>query len=241
MLEYLCSPDAVFLTLTYRDEDLPDEARLCKRDLQRFIKAIRNHYRGRKRQIRYYACGEYGERTRRPHYHAILFGVYQHEIQEVSELWPYGGVFAGTFTENSAQYVAGYVCKKITKKDDPKCAREFALMSLKPGIGYPALNRIQELMKIPAFLKLIRLQDDVPSALMHGRRLMPFGRYLRNKLRELLETGGDLDAFYSDVRQRYVDALSLGKTLLEKQESDTGARLAQIERRYKIFNKRNSI
>lgn len=241
MLEYLCNPDAVFLTLTYRDEDLPDDARLCKRDLQRFIKAVRNRYRGRKRQIRYYACGEYGERTYRPHYHAILFGVYQHEVQEVSELWSYGGVFAGTFSKDSAQYVAGYVCKKLTKKEDPKCAKEFAIMSLKPGIGYPALDKIQELMKVPAFRHMIRIQDDVPSALMHGRSLMPFGRYLRNKLRELLDTGGDLDAFYADVRQKYEDAISFGKTLLEKNESDNGSRIAQLERRYKIFNKRNAI
>lgn len=241
MLEHLCSPDAVFLTLTYREEDLPDENRLCKRDLQRFIKAIRNKFRGRKRPIRYYACGEYGERTHRPHYHAIVFGVYQHEIPEISQLWLYGGVCAGTCTPESIQYVAGYVCKKLSKKDDPKCAKEFAIMSLKPGIGYPALDKVVELMKVPAFRKLIRINDDVPSSLLHGKRMMPFGRYLRNKLRELLDTGGDLDAFYSDVRQRYIAALSLGQNLLEKHESDSVNRVAQIERRYKIFNNRNVV
>ena len=241
MLEHLCHPDAVFLTLTYRDEDLPDDGRLCKRDLQRFIKAIRNHFRSSRRLIRYYACGEYGERTHRPHYHGILFGVYQHEIPLISALWPYGGVCAGTVTPESIQYVAGYVCKKITKKDDPKCAKEFSIMSLKPGIGYPALDKIVELMKLPAFRRLLKLNDDVPASLRHGPRLMPFGRYLRNKLRELLDTGGDLDAFYQDVKEKYREALAFGQTLLEKNDADNGSRIAQLERRYKIFNKRNVI
>lgn len=241
MLEHLCSPDALFLTLTYRDEDLPDDAYLCKRDLQRFIKSIRNHFRGRKRKVRYYACGEYGERTHRPHYHAILFGVYECEAEPVSRLWPYGAVVCGSVTPESIQYVAGYVCKKITKKEDPKCRKEFSIMSLKPGIGYPALDKIHELMKIPAFMKMIRLQDDVPSVLLHGKRALPFGRYLKNKLRVLLDTGGDLDAFYKDVKDRYREALAMGQTLLEKQETDTGNRIFQVERRYKIFNKRNAI
>lgn len=240
MLEHLCSPDAVFLTLTYRDEDLPDDSMLCKRDLQRYIKAIRNHYR-KTRRIRYYACGEYGERTHRPHYHAIIFGVYDYEAPAISKLWPYGGVAAGTVTPESIQYVAGYVCKKITSKTTPKCAREFSIMSLKPGIGYPALDKVHELMKIPAFMKMIRLQDDVPSVLLHGRRAMPFGRYLKGKLRELMDTGGDLDAFYKDVKARYVEALAMGQTLLEKQEADTGNRLSQLERRYRIFNNRSLI
>ena len=241
MLEHLCSPDAVFLTLTYRDEDLPDDAYLCKRDLQRFIKSVRNHFRGSKRKFRYYACGEYGERTHRPHYHAILFGVYEHEAEKISHLWPYGGVFCGSVTPESIQYVAGYVCKKITKKEDPKCKQEFSIMSLKPGIGYPALDKILELLKIPAFARMIRLQDDVPSALRHGPRLMPFGRYLRNRLRELMDTGGDLDAFYKDVRQKYQEAVSMGETLLERHENENSGRTAQVERRYRIFNNRDVI
>lgn len=114
-------------------------------------------------------------------------------------------------------------------------------MSRRPGIGYPALDKVAELMKVPAFRKLIRIDDDVPAGLMHGKRMMPFGRYLRNKLRELLDTGGDLDAFYKDVKENYRVALSLGQTLLEKNESDIGNRVAQLERRYKIFNKRNAI
>jgi len=64
-----------FVTLTYRDNDLPMgnmEATLVPDDLMLFWKRLRKEYGN---GIRYFACGEYGERTRRPHYHACIFGV----------------------------------------------------------------------------------------------------------------------------------------------------------------------
>ena len=43
---------------------------LKKSDFQKFIKRLRKDY-----DIKYFACGEYGDKTLRPHFHAILFGV----------------------------------------------------------------------------------------------------------------------------------------------------------------------
>lgn len=64
--------DNCFLTLTYAPEFLPADGSLVKRDLQLFIKRLRKAFSGVK--IRYFACGEYGEKFARPHYHLILFG-----------------------------------------------------------------------------------------------------------------------------------------------------------------------
>ena len=64
---------SVFLTLTYSDENLPDDLSISKRHLQLFLKRLRKQS-GRK-GIKYFATGEYGESTQRPHYHAIVFGV----------------------------------------------------------------------------------------------------------------------------------------------------------------------
>ena len=57
-----------FITLTYSDENNP--IILKKSDFQKFIKRLRKDY-----DIKYFACGEYGDKTLRPHFHAILFGV----------------------------------------------------------------------------------------------------------------------------------------------------------------------
>lgn len=61
-----------FITLTYNDDHQLNSGNLCRRDLQLFIKRLRKYISPKK--IRYYACGEYGERTARPHFHICLFG-----------------------------------------------------------------------------------------------------------------------------------------------------------------------
>lgn len=139
-----------FVTLTYDNENLPSGGSLNKRDLQLFMKRLR---KSRGPGVRFYACGEYGEQTMRPHYHAILFGcdfpdrrVYStakdrttFESDELRELWPSGRNVIGEVTFESAAYVARYVMKKIT---GPAAAAhyadrvpEFTVMSRRPGIG----------------------------------------------------------------------------------------------------------
>lgn len=117
-------PFSAFVTLTYRDEDLPKGGGLDVRELQRFHKRLRKNLG---RPIRYYACGEYGERTGRPHYHGVYFGlkpcVCQARPDEVCqcsdrkvvmESWGHGGVDRlGTVTYDSCRYVADYIGKKV--------------------------------------------------------------------------------------------------------------------------------
>ena len=59
------------LNLTYDDAHLPEHGQLWKDELQRFFKRLRKG--GYK--FRYVASGEYGEKTRRPHFHIALFGM----------------------------------------------------------------------------------------------------------------------------------------------------------------------
>lgn len=123
-----------FLTLTYEDNN---QKTIDKKHLQDFFRRMRDAgYR-----FRYYACGEYGSTTRRPHYHAVLFGedflggatidinddLYTNP--RVAELWGHGLVSIGSLTMGACCYVAGYVQKKIGDPDT------FSLMSRRPGIG----------------------------------------------------------------------------------------------------------
>lgn len=86
MLELQYHDSAYFVTLTYDDYHIPisyypdeetgealESFTLCKRDFQLFMKRLRKRFSDQ--QIRFFACGEYGPSTFRPHYHVILFGL----------------------------------------------------------------------------------------------------------------------------------------------------------------------
>lgn len=152
--------DNCFVTLTYDNKYLPSGGTLVKRDLQLFMKRLRNE---RGPGIRFYACGEYGDVNRRPHYHAILFNVdfpdkvihsrakrgeWLYTSAELSRLWTFGFSVIGDVSFDSAAYVARYVMKKVTGKaaetaydvvdgDGVVVTRipEFTVMSRRPGVG----------------------------------------------------------------------------------------------------------
>ena len=153
--------DNCFITLTYNDEHLPYGGTLVKEHFQKFMKRLRKRFTGR--TIRYYHCGEYGEKLNRPHYHACLFnfdfpdkelfheneGQFLFVSEILGELWPYGFHTIGDLTFQSAAYCARYVTKKVTgKKAHEHYLRlvestgelielepEYSTMSRRPGIG----------------------------------------------------------------------------------------------------------
>lgn len=154
-----------FITLTYSPEHLPDNSSLIKTDLQKFIKRLRKKT-GKK--ILYYAVGEYGDKTLRPHYHLCLFGfkfsdmdkkypIKNHDTNSsvysspsLSKLWGLGHCTVGNFTFRTAAYCARYVTKKIYGEKAQEHYKdripEFALMSLKPAIGLTWLeNNLREI------------------------------------------------------------------------------------------------
>ena len=148
-----------FLTLTY--EKTPPNGNLEVHDFQCFMKRLRKKFPNRK--LRYFHCGEYGEKLQRPHYHVILFGLdfsdkeywkthngqkyYHSEI--LTKTWGLGHCLIGNVTFESAAYVARYITKKITGKGAEEHYEyhdeftgelrqkvpEYTTMSRKDGIG----------------------------------------------------------------------------------------------------------
>lgn len=142
--------DSAFLTLTYNDANLPSGGTLVKRDLQLFMKRLRKEYPN---GLRFFACGEYGDKSLRPHYHVLLlnsdfadkrpvstgsrYTLYTSQL--LSKLWPAGSHVIGDVNFESAAYVARYCMKKMSgpKAKDHYNGREaeFLVMSRRPGIG----------------------------------------------------------------------------------------------------------
>lgn len=261
MLESMQYTDNAYVTLTYAEE--PTRG-VDPRHAQLWLKRLRDKLEGLRR-IRYFIVGEYGERTWRPHYHAALFGypccAYGRTRVEkgfccpscevLRETWGYGGIVCGTLTPESAAYVAGYVTKKLTRPDDPALEGrhpEFARMSLRPGIGGDATHELASVV-----LQWANDAPDVPTALRHGGRLLPLGRYLTRRLRvhcgrppeapqatldamaeEMLDVRMATEEITKNSRvKRYVM-----KDLLIKK--NTG-RIRSMEARERIYKKRNSL
>lgn len=121
--------DNIFLTLTYNEESL-ESPRLIYKHFQDFMKRLRE---STPNKITYMVTGEYGEKHKRPHWHAIIFNYtpndpkpkYTTELgepvytsQKLTDLWSYGNIEYGSVTMDSASYVARYAAKKLTHGKD---------------------------------------------------------------------------------------------------------------------------
>lgn len=125
-----------FITLTYADKNIPYSEKghqtLVKKDLQDFMKRLRKR---NDRKLRYYACGEYGSKTRRPHYHLILFNA---KLETIQPAWDKGHVHYGEVNEATIQYTCKYISKtkRVVNDDKDDRQREFNLMSKGIGLNY---------------------------------------------------------------------------------------------------------
>ncbi len=145
--ELKVSTSAMFLTLTY--ENAPKSFNgidtLDKRDFQKFMKRLRKKLQYdntvNKTKIKYYACGEYGDKTERPHYHAIVFNLPRPFEKFLLKAWKLGHIHIGTVTEASIFYTTKYALKGLRRKkawdyDELGREPEFQLMSNGLGISY---------------------------------------------------------------------------------------------------------
>lgn len=209
MLEALDHADKSFVTLTYRPGNGgTDQSELVPEHLRDWLKRLRRRVEPRK--LRYYGVGEYGDITWRPHYHVALFGVGPCvggirkasgdcscvNCSVVRETWGFGHVSCLPLERKSAQYIAGYVMKKMTHRLDPRLLGrhpEFARMSLRPGIGAVALWDVASVM-----MQYGLEGKGVPNALGVGKKKEALGRYLRKKLGEYAGVDPEVIASQTD-------------------------------------------
>lgn len=230
---------SMFLTLTYNDEELPADGSLERDAVPRFFKRLRKRLGSLR--VRYFQCGEYGSENFRPHYHVALFGFRDPGLRRwstsgagydlyrspvVESAWRFGHVAVGELDFASAQYVAGYVTKKLnvskmTSEQDFRrwearyerlnartgelymVEPEFASMSNRPGLGESWLRR---------YWREVYPSDSV---VIEGRELPP-------------------PRYYDQLMERWNPALMervKRKRLVERDRSDDGPlRLLAMEK-----------
>lgn len=127
--------ESCYLTLTYDDEHLPINGNLQKRDVQLFLKRIRKDIEPRK--IKYFACGEYGEKFGRPHYHLIIFGLPATDTLFLKH-WDKGFIKVANVGDKQFRYVCKYVTKAPlgkSRRDKEYAIRESEFQICSHGLG----------------------------------------------------------------------------------------------------------
>lgn len=173
---------------------MPKGGTLVKADLQQFFRKLRKFLSPNR--VRYYACGEYGDRGFRPHYHAIIFNYWPSDAKEVTtpfnstlkkkyslygsekleQIWGKGFIMVGQVNFNTAAYTASYVTKKIQGDDTYVKAYyfqripEFALMSKKPGIGSAFYEKYTK--EIHDTGKIISNRKEISIPLYYKRKIV---------------------------------------------------------------------
>lgn len=186
-----------FITLTYKD---PGQITLSVNDWQLFMKRLRKAYPDR-HDIKFLMCGEYGPKTHRPHYHAVIMGWRPGDEKEVvrrkgtpaykskmlDKLWGHGITELADITQKTAAYCARYSRKNRKPKPHPRTQQyeefcpytgeiktvipEFGLMSRNPGLGSTWYDK---------FKNDVFPHDYVPG---YGGRKQKTPRYYTNKLK----------------------------------------------------------
>lgn len=161
--------DCSFVTLTFNPEMLnrrENPASLNKTAFRSWIKRLRKAIKEKyDKEIRIMACGEYGAKHKRPHYHMIIYGfnfpektvwkynkirgkdVIYYRSQFLEDIWRpayssdgYGFSVIGLVNFETSAYVARYVTKKLFGRAAEQVYKdkepEFLTTSRNPGLGY---------------------------------------------------------------------------------------------------------
>lgn len=238
--------NAMFLTLTYNDDNLPDNETLVKKDVQNFIKRLRKFYNDVK--IRYFAVGEYGTEKHRPHYHLIIYGLKAPEQKKKSilnwkygkfleeKIWKKGYTFVGYVDSKCISYVSKYILKEFVKGVSVEQYEKAGLLppfSLKSsGIGLTwLLNNIDKVLSDIKQNKCVTMYKSKVG----------YPRYYRKKLIEYNKVDEDFfkNRYYKDLDNMQMSIISELKEAHINLQPDkhyfniTLSQLFNIEKQYK--------
>jgi hypothetical protein len=203
-----------FITLTYSDKCLPKDKSISKPELQKFFKRFRKNT---KSKIKYFACGEYGEHTKRAHYHIILF--YDDSINDikkaVEESWTFGMVDVGQVSPASIRYVLNYVKKQEVKKIGFNYVNKpFQIMSKGIGAGYVVENekRLSEL----GYIQVKGIKYSIPRYFEKKSELIANKKKMLDETIERSERRKSIDEVDRSIREEPIRNEQIEKNILAR-------------------------
>lgn len=173
-----------FVTFTYNEKHLPEDGSLEKKKFHQWLKdQQKKELPG---PIRYYAVGEYGDDSFRPHYHLAIFPETVEQARAFTAGWRKGFTQISEMAPARARYLAGYAAKKLTKAGDPRlCGREpeFRSSSRNPPLGARMVERIIATWKTPKMQEELKKRGDVSKTWRLDGKTYPIGDWALKKIR----------------------------------------------------------
>lgn len=180
---YMNGQGASFVTLTYSDNFLPVNDRgvvtLRKSDFQKFNKRFRINLVRNNLDIPYkfIACGEYGGKLSRPHYHIIMLGITKAIADEFVPLsWDHiknGISDVGSLARGGLNYVLKYCTKTSLGKDAQRLYDD-------NGVERPFICHSKSL-ELDYFERNLEEIENNNFALRHKGKLVSLPNYYRKK------------------------------------------------------------
>lgn len=220
-----------FVTLTYDEKHVPYDGGLIPRHLSSFLWAVRYAVQNERMakllgtNVRYVACGEYGDTGTRPHYHALLFGVGFDDAamcgkdlytsRTLEYLWGRGNVSFRPITRGAAAYVAQYALKKKTRQkfitpDGVIVPGPFLRASTRPGIGAPWVENFR--------------QDARHGYIVSDGKKVAVPRYYQKKMK-------DVDPKFFEKFRKEANRLGKAHALTERERIE-GEKIAKSKHDY---------
>lgn len=207
----------IFLTLTYDQENIPADGKYREEDLIGFVKRLRKRIVVK---IQTLGVAEYGSRTKRPHYHLLIFGWRPADAQKVrtsdsnhagesydifisnfiDDCWKLGKTEFGSITEQSCAYVARYTYEKNREKNGEKNGEykpKTLCRSRRPALGAAFVDQFSDSVVVKGSVSL-RVGGG-------GIKDFPLPRYVLRRIRE--------------KHSRHVEALDRAKEISDKKRN----------------------
>lgn len=214
-LESRMHEHSLFVTLTFDDAHLPttlyhhktgeviaDHPGGCVdiRTVQLFNKKLKSNVRRKQGRdmanaIRFFACGEYGDKNGRPHYHFVIWNLPYKYREHIFNAWTDPStreplcdpdrldIQVPRSAHDVGQYISHYVMKNGTFDHNKLVdGRPPAFFTSSQGIGSKALDGLIKAYKSPSATFSIERTGDIPRTFRLEGRDYPLDRYMQEKI-----------------------------------------------------------
>lgn len=223
---------ASFVTLTYNDNnvpyvsaDLPYQT-LQKDDFQKFMKRLRFESDKLNIKCKFIACGEYGDKLGRPHYHLALFGLSDALAQSIiKKVWTYGTSEIGALGAGGLRYVLKYMTKSRSTREIEQfykvngVQKPFILHSQKLGFDWIYDNKDIIVKNHYTFVQrgVVRLYPKYVRDVVERLTGVDSRPYVADYLKHIDTKGETLDNYFS--RMTYVQEIDNVKKSIQNQSA----------------------